>query len=56
MRCCIKLISGNWPPRIVTKATIIEPATVDIPAVRRINNSLLVSLERYGLIKRGAST
>ena len=35
---------------------MIDPATVDMPAVRRIKSSLLVSFDKYGLIKSGAST
>ena len=39
-----------------TNAIIIDPETVDIPAVIRINNSFSLILDKYGLTKRGAST
>ena len=41
---------------MLTSATIIEPATVDMPAVININSSLLDNFARYGLINNGAST
>ena len=56
-KCCINLVdSSNCPSSNVTRATIIDPATVAIPAVIKIRSSLFVSLFRYGLINKGAST
>ena len=55
-KCWIKLTEPNWTSSIEIRATITEPATVAIPAVISINNSLLDNLLTYGLIRRGAST
>ena len=55
-KCWIKFTFSNWTSKILIRATITDPATVAIPAVIKISNSLLESLFIYGFIKRGAST
>ena len=44
MKCWIKFSSPNEVSRILINATITEPATVAMPAVININNSLLDNL------------
>ena len=56
MKCCIRFSSANVNSRILINATITDPATVAMPAVININNSLLDNLLKKGLIRSGAST
>ena len=51
-----ELRSENWGYSIDTNAIIIDPDTVDMPAVIKINNSFSLILDKYGLTRRGAST
>ena len=56
IRCWTRFIFSNWICSIETKAIIIDPETVDMPAVININNSLLLIFDKYGLTNKGAST
>ena len=51
-----KEILANIKKKSPVKTTITDPEIVAIPTVMRIKSSLLVIVDKYGFIKRGAST